>query len=122
MLQLGLILVLVTGLIGAGVAFISSVKESGRAECRAEHIEAARMGELRARERAGKASTQFEKERTQIGNRERDVSRSVASAASDSGCLSPGVLDTINSHLREARGAGKPDSAVPGPTRHTGQK
>lgn len=122
MIQLGLILVLVTGLLAAGMTIIHQVKESGRAECRAEHQEAARMAELRARERGDTASRKFEAERASIDAKRAAAERAVESTASNGACLSDGVLNAINDHLREARGAGESVPAVPGPTGHPGQK
>ena len=54
------------------------------------------MAELRSRERAGAASTQFENKRTQLGNRAREVERAVESASSNGACLSDGVRDELN--------------------------
>lgn len=122
MIQLGIILALVTSLLGGGVFIVRSIKESGRAECRAEHQEAARMAELRSRERGDESAKKFQRQEREIQGREREVIRDLARTASDGNCLSDGVFDSLNNHLREARGPGEPDSTVRGASGHSGQK
>jgi hypothetical protein len=109
-IQLGLILALVTSLLGAGTWFIHSQRELGREECRASHVEASRMAELRSRERSGKASADFEKNRGIATSRERAIAPQVASAvARDTGsCIDDGMRGLINDDIRQGRGPGEP--------------
>ncbi len=110
MLQLGLLLALVTSLLGAGTWFIHSQREIGREECRASHAEAARMAELRSRERAGAARTQLENDRTQIGNR--DVEARKALVGADRSCVDDRVRDALNERIRQGRTTPRPDDPV----------
>jgi hypothetical protein len=109
-IQLGLILALVTGLLGAGVWIVQSIKDSGREECRASHVEASRMAELRSRERSSVAAKKFEHDKRELQGRERAIAPQVASAvARDTGsCIDDGMRGLINDDIRQGRGPGEP--------------
>jgi hypothetical protein len=104
-IQLGLILALVTSLLGAGTWFIHSQREIGRNECIASHQEASRMAELRARERGNIASKRFQEGIAQSRSREREIAPQVASAvARDTGrCIDDGMRGLINEDIRNGR-------------------
>jgi hypothetical protein len=108
-IQLGLILALVTSLLGAGTWFIHSQRELGREECRASHVEASRMAELRSRERSSVAAKKFEHDKRELQGRERAIAPQVAAAvARDTGsCIDDGMRDLINDDIRQGRGPGE---------------
>jgi hypothetical protein len=109
-IQLGLILALVTSLLGAGTWFIHSQREVGREECRASHAEAARMAELRQRERGNEAARAFERAKLERNSREATIAPQVASAvASNPGrCLDDLGVQLINDDIRQGRGSSEP--------------
>ena len=110
MIQIWLLLAAVTAALGAATYGIHSLKEAGRVECRAEHAEAARMAELRARERVGIASKRFSEDIAQSRSRERTVIRNLErSTYNGNECLSDGVREQLNDHIRKSRAASEPD-------------
>jgi type II secretory pathway pseudopilin PulG len=109
-IQLGLVLALVTSLLGAGVWIVQSIKDQGREECKAEHAEASRMAELRQRERGVSAARGYEAGNATRAARERTIAPQVASAvARDTGsCIDDGMRGLINDDIRQGRGSSEP--------------
>jgi hypothetical protein len=102
-IQLGLILALVTSLLVAGTWLVHSIKEDGRNECRAEHAEAARMAELRSRERIGADRERAKKRELEIAPR---VAAVVASAPVS--CLSDDALSVLRDDANQYSPRGVP--------------
>jgi hypothetical protein len=108
-IQIWLLLAAVTAALGAATYGIHSLKEAGRVECRAEHAEAARMAELRSRERGAISAKAYQQDRTQQASRAREVIRDLERRTYNGTCLSDGVLESLNDHLRKSRAASEPD-------------
>lgn len=109
------------GIIAAAVigfqVFVASVKEEGRVECNAIHLEAARLGEKKARERANTAAGKHEADRTKARERERTVAPEVARVAADPGmaatCISADGLRILHDDVSQHGTAAEPEPAVP---------
>jgi hypothetical protein len=114
-IQLGLILALVTSLLGAGVWIVQSIKDQGREECRAEHAEASRMAELRQRERGVKSVTQLGQDRTQIRSRDEAVIRDLERSTYNRACVDDERLRILNERIRQGRTTDRADGAVSAP-------
>jgi len=110
-------IVALIALVGGIHALVHTLQESGRAECRAEHAEAARMGELRARERTGAAADRFEAKRASNAARERKIAPEVASVVADPAaagpCLTDRMRNVIADDVSQHGTAGEPASPVP---------
>jgi len=118
-------IVALIALVGGLHALVYTLKASGRAECNAEHTEAARMGELRARERTNTAAGKFEARRATNAARERtlapEVARVVAEPAAAGTCLTPSMLqllaDDVSQHGTAAEPAGPVSATASAPAR-----
>ena len=114
MIQIWLLLGAVTAALGAVTYVIHGIKESGREECRAEHQEAARMAELRQRERVTSAATKFQHDKREIHARDAEARKALVGPPSR--CVDDDSLRILNDRIRQGRtgtGADKPLSSAP---------
>jgi len=115
-IRLILLAVLAVGLLVGINRFLAGQQQIGYDRCKAEDIEAARMDELRARNRIDTAAGRFEAKRATNAARERtvapEVARVVAGAAS-AACFDDGMLGILARDAAAQGGAaGEPASAV----------
>lgn len=112
-------------LVGGLHALVYTLKESGKAECRAEQAEAARMAELRARERTNIAAGGFEADRRTIAAKSRTTAIEAAKVANSpdmrGSCLTDDSVRLINSRIGKAGDTAKPEPTVPTAPDHAGR-
>lgn len=98
-------------------AFLASVRHEARAECVAEHLEAARFAREAARDKGDKASTRYEAGKAERAGRERivvqEVERIVDRPVYRDRCVDDDGLRVIRDRIADRRGAGEPAPAVP---------